>query len=776
MQKVIAWRLWALVAFGLAALSLSAKAAVPNRNLSFVAVTAEGAPWARESAQRVAAHAQARLGLNPRKVHVVDAPPTIQGFMDLFTSGLPFQYVSQSDLMVVYVVGRPSAPGGIALRDGTLDWATLASLGERLRQGPGDDLGFFDGTVLLVLDGVARQPDPLFRLKPGLAVLTLDPQDDDPWPIDGPAPDGAGITLTAGTGALVAAGAARPGPGAAVSRGAVAWAGALEALLGDAALGGDAQALGAKLAAARKLTGVKASFAEGRDFSPRRFRLLIHRLKVVLHPRLLQNVETVALLDRLKQEILAAAPADVAELIEIERQGVGDPSADIDCQALANARVAYLECVEGRTPLFADRLDISEPASALAPAVQQILRDYKKLVARDWSTQRQDLRPLEIIALVDQSLSMAWHDPTHRTDPRLPADAPAKREIVLTRVAATLGAHAMSTGQPARMQVLLFGDEVRPLLPAQPWVEISGRLSGAEIGGLIEALRSAGAPARYTGISAGLDAAAARFAEGDPEAARHVILITDGRESVAQGDARGAVRAAAARVQAMGATLHTVGLSEAEGRLGAYLDGLRAGGEVLRRYVGLTPMEFAPAPCRDARRWDEAMAKACGEFYSDIITETGAFDGGLLDEIRRSSRAGVSTGVALLSDSRADFQRQLPELLSALTGEGVYATRHGVRQPNPLDPSIVLDTWRFDLDLRTAARVLIYNRDALSFTEWAVLRDGRKVPLDEGLEVQHESDAVTVITLPAPARGVWIIQRQGKAVAEAAAKETDRDL
>ncbi|MFN3200803.1 MAG: hypothetical protein ACE366_20560 [Bradymonadia bacterium] len=764
------WRwgaLWVSV-WGLLMMASTAWGAVPNRNLSFVAVATDDTPWVRASAARVARHAEARLGLNPRKVHVIDGPPTVQSFLKLFSEGRPFQYVSQSDLMVVYLAGAQQTPNGVALADGVVDWATLATLGDRLRQGPGEDLGFFDGTVLLVLDGLGKRPERIFELKPGFAALTLSSESRDPWPLDGAVPASAGATVAAGVGALAEVPMPEgEGGGVAnmVSPGAVAWAGALEQLLADPETRGeDINALSKALKKSRRETGVKSTLARGRDFTPRRFRLLLSRLRVVVHPRLLQNVETVALLDRLKSEIEQAAPESLRPFVEIVRSEVGDPAADIDCQALANAQMAYLECVEGRTPLFADRIDISEPRSALAPVVQQILRDYKKLVARDWSTRRSDLRPLEIVALVDQSLSMAWHDPVNATDPLLPTSAPAKREVALTRMAATLGAHAMSTGQPARLQVLLFGDEVRPMKgpKGETWIEIDGRLSGAQLGQLVSAFRAASRPSRYTGISAALDAAAARFADRDAEAARHVILITDGRESVVRTDPRGAVKAAAARVQAMGATLHTVGLAESSGRLPGYLDRMRAGGKVLERYVDLMPMAFAPARCRDTAQWKEDDAEACGGFYAGIIEEIGAFDPGLLDEIRRSTRGGVSTGVALLATDRGQFQRQLPELLSALTGEGVYATRHGVRQPNPLDPSIVLDTWRFDLDLRTAARVLIYNRDALDFTEWSVLKDGRRVSLEEGLEVLHESDAVTVVTLPAPARGVWIVQRQGK--------------
>ena len=37
-----------------------------------------------ETARRVARHAERRLGLNPRKIHVVDKPPTKAAFVDLF--------------------------------------------------------------------------------------------------------------------------------------------------------------------------------------------------------------------------------------------------------------------------------------------------------------------------------------------------------------------------------------------------------------------------------------------------------------------------------------------------------------------------------------------------------------------------------------------------------------------------------------------------------------------------------------------------------------------
>ncbi|MCB9549878.1 MAG: VWA domain-containing protein [Myxococcales bacterium] len=738
---------WALLA--------PAWAAVPNRSLSFVAIAGSDDPVAVETARRVAKHAEARLGLNPRKIHVIERVPGREAFVELFRRGAPFQYVSQGDVVVVYLSGAREKQGGLALADGVMPYEEVARVAQHLRDGPGEGLGFFNGTVLIVMD---RQGGEKVRLKTPTDTAWLDLSAPRAPAVDPslPAPDVRDPLAIAGRGAL-----GELGQGGKVTPGAVAWVGALERLLADADQEGSVEALRQQAQAARDGTGVSATLLTGPGYETGRFRLLIQRLRVVLHPTLLANVETVQVLEALRRELLRAVPEGLKSQVQIERIDEADPRADVSCAAVANRTTAHLECVEGRAPIFADQLDVTNPEEALAPVVRQVLRDYKALAATDWSARRRDLKPLDVVLLLDSSLSMAYHDPTRATDPTLP-DAPSKREIFLVRLAATLSAHAETTGRPARLTVLLFGDRVVPLaLPGGSTLTLERRLDAGQLAAWGASFRAAAVPMPYTGIRDALTEAAKALAVGSPDAARHVILLTDGRESVVTTDAERAVRDAAAAVHALGATLHVVGLTEGA-RLGAYLQRMRAGDDVLRRYVDLLDMTYAPPACRRHAGWDAAQARTCGAFYAGVIEQAGAYDPFLLDRIRRAERPGVPTGVFLQPDSSAAFQDELQSLLSALTGGGIYLTAGGQRGVAEAGADgRVRDRWRFDLDLPGSARVVLYNRTGLTDLRWTFTQDGQPMGAAEGVKVSQESAAVTLVTLPAPARGVWVIEREG---------------
>lgn len=746
-RSLLALVVWLLVA------PRPADAAVPNRSLSFVAIAGSDDPAAKASARRVARHAELRLGLNPRKIHVVESPPTRAGFEDLFRRGAPFQYVSQGDVVVVYIAGARAGRKGLEMADGPLALDAVAQIGPHLRNGPGKNLGFFNGSVLIVVDHASKR-----KLRPKLPVETawLDLAAPRAQPVDPakPAPEVRDPLAIAGRGALAEV---ATGPGQ-VTAGSIAWVGALERILADRSLKGSVEVLRAQAAQARDGTGVTASLLTGPGYEPARFRLLVQSLRVVLHPALLANVETVQVLEALRAEIDRAVPRPLKDQIDVRRIDEPDPTADVSCSAVANRTTAHIECVEGRAPIFADQLDVTTPEEALAPVVRQVLRDYKALAATDWSARRRDLKPLDVVLLLDASLSMAYHDPTQATDPSLP-DAPSKREIILGRLAATLAAHAESTGRPARLTVLLFGDKVVPLqLPGGSSVTLKKRLSSGELAAWSAVFRSTAKPMPYTGIRDALTAAAKVLAEGDAGASRHVILLTDGRESVVTHDATKAVRTAAATIHALDATLHSVGLTEGA-RLDAYLDRMRGGGEVLKRYVDLLDMTYAPVECRRHGGWDADQSRKCGRFYADIIAKAGAYDAAVLDRIRRAERPGVPTGVFLQPDSSAAFQSQLQTLLSALTGGGIYLLTSGQRAAK--SEKGVTDKWRFDLDLAGSARVVLYNRGGLAELKWRFTQDGQPMGAAEGVRVVQESDAVTLVTLPAPARGVWIIEREG---------------
>lgn len=731
----------------------SALAAVPNRSLSFVSIAGSDDPAAVETARRVAQHAEQRLGLNPRKIHIIDKTPSQAAFVDLFKRGAPFQYVSQGDVVVVFVAGAQEKQGGLALADGVLAYDSVVQIAQYMKDGPGQGLGFFNGTVLLVLDRVGKTP---FRGRLPADTAVLDLMTPKALPLDPalPAPDVRDPLAIAGRGAL-----AELGTSGKVTPGAVAWVGALERMLAAPEADGSIETHRTQAAAARDDTGVTPTLLLGAGYEASRFRLLIKSLRVVLHPQLVANIETVQVLEALRREIERAVPPALRPHVQVERKDEPDPSADVSCAAVANRTTAHLECVEGRAPVFADQLDVTNPEEALAPVVRQVLRDYKALAATDWSARRRDLKPLDVVLLLDTSLSMAYHDPTQATDPTLP-DTPSKREIILVRLAATLSAHAESTGRPARLTVLLFGDQVKPLpLPGGSTVSLAKRLDAGQLAAYGAVFRASATPMPYTGIRDALTAAVKILAEGSGDAARHVILLTDGRETVVTADAERAVRDAAAAVHALNGTLHAVGLTEGQ-RLETYLGRMRDGGDVLRRYVDLLDMTYAPRECRSHSGWDDATARKCGEFYAATIVKAGAYDPFILDRIRRAERPGVPTGVFLQPDSSETFQAQLQTLLSALTGGGIYLSAGGDRDEAGADGRIT-DRWRFDLDLPGTARVVLYNRTGLGDLKWKFTLNDQPMGPAEGVQIIQESAATTLVTLPAPARGVWVIERAG---------------
>ena len=361
---------------------------------------------------------------------------------------------------------------------------------------------------------------------------------------------------------------------------------------------------------------------------------------------------------------------------------------------------------------------------------------------------------------------MAYHDPTDATDPSLPRGRASKRGLTLVHLGAALGGHAARTGAPARLTALLFGETVTALaLPGGPSVSLDRRLAPEIIDAWRTIFRAQAGVERYTGIAAGLRAAAAVFDDGPVGAERHVILLTDGRESMVADDPQGAVRAAARAVHAVhaaGATLHVIGLSEQAGRLPDYLDRMRRAEPVLRRFVGLLDMTFAPAECRRVEGWSPPTARQCGAFFARHIARDSVYDPVLLDAIRRSPDPTRADGLFLHADAGAAFQRRLHRLVAHLTGRGVYATRDGERSPDGADPRRVVDTWRFDLDLEDEAALLVFNRDALANVRWHVRCGGHEMRAEDGVLVVGEAAPITRIELPNPARGVWIVERRGR--------------
>ena len=771
---LLAWAGLGLLPVATTAADPLPRGAFPNRNLSFVAVPTSAAPWARDSARLVAMHARERLGLLPDKVHVLEHPPTRAAFQALFQTGKPFQNLSSDDLLMVYLVGerasRADRARGVRLADGTLPWRDLARVPAWLRQGPGPDgseAGQFDGAVLLILDGVGALPRPSLKRCRQIAALSLDAGRLTPFELARKIDAEQHPILVAGHGVLGALSQTRQET---VTLGALALTGALERLLEPTQEGTGLDALSGALIAARRGTGVRISRTGSPRYDDRHFHLFERRRRIVLYPGAGPVPSALKLLAHIKATLEAkrdaTLPEHLRDTVEITQSDVEDPTADISCDGDADSSgVAEIECFSGDVTLYASgEFKVENADPRLADLAAQVLNDYPSLVARNWSGQRRDLRPLDLVVLIDRSVSMAYHDPVHDTDPALARYGPSKRELVLLRLASTVSAHAERLGQSARLTVLLFGSTVAalPLPGGHGSVTLSRRLSSEVLQAYASIFRTAAQPEPYTGIAAAMQQAVKTLSTGDPRANRHVVLLTDGRETLITDHPRQAVIAAAQAVAAQKATLHTIGLSEQEGRLAGYLARMRAGGEVLRRYVALLEMRFAPERCRSAAGWTPDQARRCGEFYADLIDRSGAYDPALLESLRRSQRSGVPIGLFLNADSSASFQRKLSELVARLTGRGIYAIRGGSRRHDPNDENLVIDAWRFDLDLPDEALLVIYGRDALRAAEWTVTRNRQVVDETTGVLVVGETSAITRIHLPKPARGVWEVERRGR--------------
>ena len=121
-------------------------------------------------------------------------------------------------------------------------------------------------------------------------------------------------------------------------------------------------------------------------------------------------------------------------------------------------------------------------------------------------------------------------------------------------------------------------------------------------------------------------------------------------------------------------------------------------------------------------------------------------------------------GAFVQTDSAETFHKRLEDVLSRVTGSGVYTSRDAVRQQDPFDADVVVDSWLFDIDLRSEARVVLYNPEGLRIERdgWRIERDGRRVRLGHGVRLREVARGVSELVLAASAKGEWRISRRGR--------------
>ena len=726
-----------------------AHAAVPRRNLALVAVNMEDSPQTKTAAHALKQYAINRLHLNPNKVVSVDIPSNSAALISAFKQGQVFQRVSHDDVVLIYLAGAQFDQQGLVIRGLSFPYQKLFSLRNALREGPGKDSGFFEGRFIFIAQG--KVPNGL-SLPKDVALLTLGGTTQ---AVDlGVYQDGDRAEWTGAHEVLEGRGP--------IERGVVSLVAAFESIIANPGVENRSSDLPTHLRRIASTSNQACIFQAGPDWRDEDPALLMESVRVALYPRLLKNQETLRVLGALKTEIQHSIPKSLEGRVKVDVLETADPTADVRCQVVANEEKAHVECVEQRAPIFSDWVTTVELDAALAPVVKQVLRNYKALTQTDWSsTTRRDLRPLDIYVLIDTSLSMAYQDPTSITDPEL-NEGPSKRETFLVRLASAVSEHAARTQRPARLTVILFGETLIPLRMPQSTngtVTLSNQLTPSQLNAYGASFRMLAKAQRYTGIEKALTETALRMAEVNTDVTRHVLLLTDGKENLNRADPRGSVRRAARSVRMMGATLDVVGLSESNGRLPGYLDRMKSGDEVLKRYINLLDMTFAPPKCRKSQDWTAELERKCGEFYAAQILKYEGYDPALLDDVRRSRELGVPTGMFLQPKSAAEFQDQLQVLVSSIVGKGIYASKAAQRVTDALGR--VTDNWELKLDLAGRAKVILYNQDQLRDLRFKVLRNGSVITASDHLLITRESDSATVVTLPPPARGVFRIERSG---------------
>lgn len=283
-------------------------------------------------------------------------------------------------------------------------------------------------------------------------------------------------------------------------------------------------------------------------------------------------------------------------------------------------------------------------------------------------------------------------------------------------------------------------------------------LTGAKLTGLVTQVRAALVPGGHTDLHRALVRCAAALDDMPIELERHVILVTDGRDTLSLNPVARISRigAAARAVLESKAQLHIVRLRPDFPTLVKFTRRLREGGATLLGF--LKEHTGRGAACVDLEP-GSARAKRCGAYHASRVLELEGSTPVTIVPV--TSAASEQTHLA---DS-ASVGSLLDETLSGILGTGVYARTASVRHRRVDAESVeVVDVWELDLDVDTEAAIVIYRGSPIVVEPqgWALFRDGKAQVLGRGIQLEVVGDTHVRLSLPRPARGRWRIERRGR--------------
>ena len=740
----------ALAALVAAAAAPAARALVPHDRVLFVAAPLSNAPWARASARVAATYAQTRLGYRPEKVLGFDQTLDLDALTKLLRDGAAQKALQQDDLVVLYLAGTPD-------RDADKLGAWIRGVPDALRRKGSAAAGLFHGNALVLLDHALAQP-------PGgldnATAIVLEP----------PGRRGAAATLDQavllGGGAdrkLALAGQALEvcgepctktlhEAGGAMSRGLARWLGAMERLATDrAAAVPDTLALREALSATSGEKPERFPIAQAASYRANDYRLLAHELTVLLDT-LIPTPDSQKAITAIRDALRARASVETRSALKILGPGEDPGSLFVACEVLADDRFASIHCEDQRQRRVFDAQDVD--ASVLPSTIEELadhlLNRYGALQVHHKATLQVGRKPAFVLFLADNSTSMAYNDPTSVSDPEA-TNHESKRETAAFRLIESLGGQAARLGRPTRFGMVTFSDAAQVVrLGSEDTLELDKPPPAGEQKRLREAIHASVAYHGGTNLLAPLEEARKLVEAHAGEYECHVILLTDGRDTAGKDrkERRRLIFDEARALKALGASLHTVGLTETSGSLADYLRRLREGGDTYDVYAGLY-----------------GSSKRNGRYHAKMIRKVGFHDPVLLDKLRLGD-GRVKAGAFVQPGSTQLFQKQFEEVVTLITGGGVYSSRKAVRQRDPFDPSVVIDYWQFDIDLRTEAQIVLYNPEGLVIDGedgWSITRDDAPVkPGSRHFSIRPVGESVTEVILSAPARGRWRIRRTGR--------------
>lgn len=691
------------------------------------------------TAEALAGYARSRLGYRPEKVLVAPAGTSLETLPARLRDGDVQRVLQQDDLVVLWLEGATDRHAASIDR---LAPSVPGLLRRRGSAGP----GLFHGSAVVVVSHARPRAVPARAPADDVSVIDLVPRKGDPDVLD--ARRIAERPWQLARQGLTACGAACDEPFArgGLSPGAARVLMAWESLAAEPP---DAPADAATVAALVASDGLgDAAWTPATSYVPSSHETLLRRMTVKLRALGRDGSRAV---QAVRDAVQSRAPPETRRALRVLGAADNPGRVFVDCAVYSEEGYWSAACDDerGRRVYDAEAESESLVAERISALADQLLGRYAALSVHHRATLQAERRPAFVVFLADVSTSMAYNDPTSATDPDL-RQGETKRAQAALRLLSALGAQALGLRRATRFALVAFSDEARVVrFRGQPTLTLERPPSDRELDAIRKTLDAALAFTGGTDLLAPLEEARRLVARHGRGHEVHVVLLTDGQDTEARVEPgrAGRILEEARELKRLGASLHTVGLTEEKGRLQDYLRRLAQGGEVCRRYRVLFGSE--EGSCR---------------YHADEIRKTGFHDPAFLDQLRLGD-GQVKGGAFVQPDSSKSFERQFEEVVTLVAGGGVYAGQDAIRQADPYDPRAVTDHWRFDVDLRTEARIVLFNPDGLDVDRrrgWTVTRDGRPVPVGRDVRVQDLGRTVTEIVLRAPARGLWHIARTGR--------------